>query len=63
MTAKIKCKECLSCMNFIWLGNIRYVHCWLCQTYYTGRNDNLILVNNPFQEVNKPQEIRENEQE
>lgn len=50
---KIKCPNCLSCMNYVWHPTTgkRYLHCWLCQTYYEGRVGELVLTEkNPFEE-------------
>lgn len=45
---KPKCPTCLSCMNFVYKDNNRYLHCWLCNTYYGGQIANLQLIESPF---------------
>lgn len=45
-----KCKVCLSCFNLAYVDNQRYYHCWLCNTWYTGRDEELQLVPNPHNE-------------
>lgn len=45
--ARKKCKECLTCFNLVWKDSKRYYHCWFCNTWYEGRDDNLQLVPMP----------------
>lgn len=51
---KKKCQECLSCFNIFWIDGIRYYHCWLCQTTYKGRDDELELCEDPRKSTNTP---------
>lgn len=45
---KPKHKECMGCMDAIWIENNRYYHCMLCDVYYAGQTQNLYLVENPY---------------
>jgi hypothetical protein len=49
-----KCKSCLGCFNLVWIDNKRYYHCYLCNTWYSGRDDNLIQESNPYEGRNEP---------
>jgi hypothetical protein len=42
-----KCPLCLSCYTVFWYNNQRYYSCWLCQKIVTGRDDELIEVEDP----------------
>lgn len=59
--ARKKCKGCLSCFNLVWVEGKRYYHCWLCQTWYEGRDDDLHLCENPLININAPVEVKEQE--
>lgn len=45
--ARKKCKECLSCFEWFWMDNKRYYHCWLCNTTWEGRDDDLHQCEDP----------------
>jgi hypothetical protein len=61
--ARKKCKECLSCFQIFWVNGRRYYHCWLCNTFWEGRNDSLQECADPRQYINIPVEIKEQEDE
>lgn len=45
--ARKKCKECLSCFEWFWIDGKRYYHCWLCNTTWEGRDDDLHQCEDP----------------
>jgi len=59
--ARKKCKECHTCFTVFWYDNNRYYNCWLCQTTWSGRNEELIQVEDPRKNINIP--IVEEEQQ
>lgn len=66
MAHRVKCKECLSCMAPFWILPSRYYYCNVCNTYYTGRDDALILMDKEVMykliqenQVNVPTEPKE----
>jgi len=60
--ARKKCKTCLTCFNLVWVESKRYYHCWLCDTWYEGRDDDLKLIENPFANINVPIELKEQDE-
>lgn len=61
MAYRIKCPECNTCMVAVWVENNRYWHCWLCKSYYAGRNDDLKLVKDPYTDLNRPKDIEKDD--
>lgn len=58
--AKKKCPHCQSCYNLVWVGSNRYYHCWLCGTWFTGQDSELVQVDNPYANRNVPlEELKE----
>lgn len=45
---KIKCKECLGCMDYVWVDNRRFLYCAFCRTYFTGIIGELYQVESPY---------------
>lgn len=60
--ARKKCKVCLTCFNLVWLEGKRYYHCWLCNTWYEGRDEDLKQVEDPFININVPKVLEEQEE-
>lgn len=45
---KIKCPECLGCMDYVWVDKNRYLNCAFCRTWYAGMVGELRQVENPY---------------
>jgi len=45
---KIKCPECVGCMDYLWIENIRYLYCDFCLQYYAGSAGVISKVENPY---------------
>lgn len=57
--AKKKCKICHGCYEYFYYNNQRYYFCWLCKKVLSGRDDNLIEVEDP----RIPKELEEQQDE
>lgn len=57
--ARKKCPHCRSCYNVFWVDGKRYYHCWLCQTTWEGRDDDLHQCVDPRITLNVPVELEE----
>lgn len=44
MAHRVKCPECKTCMAPIWIMPNRYYFCELCRVYYSGTDNELIIV-------------------
>lgn len=34
MKSGLKCPECNSCLDIVWIMPRRFFHCWLCKQFY-----------------------------
>lgn len=59
--ARKKCSYCLSCFNVVWVNNNRFYHCWLCNTWYGGRDSELVQVPSPYNTPVPIEELKEQE--
>lgn len=51
MARKIKCPECNSCMDFVYVNLVRYLYCSFCRVWRFGNNnEDLVIVPNPNQD-------------
>ena len=62
MPSRVKCVHCLGCMSARWVENKRYYYCDLCKVWYGGGSE-LIEVESPYINYNKPIELKEQEDE
>jgi hypothetical protein len=45
MKSGIKCPECNSCLDVIWIMPNRFYHCWLCKDFYNNIDKKITKIN------------------
>jgi hypothetical protein len=52
----------MTCFNLVWIEGKRYYHCWFCNTWYEGQDANLTKTSNPYENLNIPIVLEEQEE-
>ena len=65
---KIKCPECLTCMEYTWVlpDPTRYLFCWFCRVYRIQEDGKFTIVDDPHikkENDNGNLDLQNNEQE